>query len=122
MAESDIGWPTGDSEDEMMLTYDKERDGVLPPQQAVPDLLNRRRSGLFGALETRVDQVLAADEQADLEGRTMVASLLAGKKLVDVSGADVAAGAGADRVADEPLGAAIDRLIVRHNVVGKMKE
>ena len=150
MAESDIGWPTGGREDdgargsaeaqeddgvEMMLTYDKDRDGALSPQQAFP-LLNRRRSpliaqvtGLFGELETHVDEALAADDQAESEGRALVAELLAGKMLVDdVSGADVAAGSGANHAADEPhepdepLGVAIDRLILRHDIVGTMKE
>ena len=116
---------------EMMLTYDKDRDGALSPQQAFP-LLNRRSSplkaqlsGLFGELETHVDEALAADDQAESEGRALVAELLAGKMLVDVSGADVAAGSGANHAADEPdepLGVAIDRLIVRHGVVGEMKE
>ena len=119
---------------EMMLTYDKDRDGALSPQQAFP-LLNRRSSllkaqlsGLFGELETHVDEALAADDQAESEGRALVAELLAGKMLVDVSGADVAAGSGANHAADEPdepdepLGVGIDRLILRHDIVGTMKE
>ena len=88
-----------------------------------------RVSSIFGALERGVEEVLAADEQAESEGRALVASLLAGKMLVDdVSGADVAAGSGANHAADEPdepdepLGVAIDRLIIRHGVVGEMKE
>ena len=142
MAESDIGWWGAQEDDgaEMELTYDKERDGALAPQQAFP-LLNRRRSpliaqvtGLFGELETHVDEALAADDQAALaaddqaesEGRALVAKLLAGKMLVDnVSGADVAARSGAGHAADatdEPLGVAIDRLILRHDIVGTMKE
>ena len=119
---------------EMMLTYDKDRDGALSPQQAFP-LLNRRSSplkaqlsGLFGELETHVDEALAADDRAESEGRALVAELLAGKMLVDVSGADVAAGSGANHAADEPgepdepLGVGIDRLILRHDIVGTMKE
>ena len=134
MAESDIGWWGAQEDDgaEMELTYDKERDGALSPQQAFP-LLNRRSSplkaqlsGLFGELETHVDEALAADDQAESEGRALVAKLLAGKMLVDnVSGADVAAGSGAGHAADatdEPLGVAIDRLILRHDIVGTMKE
>ena len=138
MAESDIGWWGAPEDDgaEMELTYDKERDGALSPQQASP-LLNRRSNPVAEAclktrealetrvdeLATRVDEALAADDQAESEGRALVAELLAGKMLVDdVSGADVAAGSGADRAADEPLGAGIDRLLVRDDVVGKMKE
>ena len=83
---------------------------------------SRWLDGLFGALEAGVDEVLTADDQAEAEGRLLVARMLAGKRLVaDVSGADDAAGSGDDR-ADEPLGAAIDRLLVRDDVVGKMKE
>ena len=150
MAESDIGWWGAQEDDgaEMELTYDKARDGALSPQQAVSTfpLLNRRSSpvaegclkarvsSLFGELETHVDEALAADDQAALaaddqaesEGRALVAKLLAGKMLVDnVSGADVAAGSGAGHAADatdEPLGVAIDRLVVRHDIVGTMKE
>jgi len=127
---------------EMMLTYDKERDGALSPQQASP-LLNRRSNPVAEAclktrealetrvdeLATRVDEALAADDQAESEGRALVAELLAGKMLVDdVSGADVAAGSGANHAADEPdepdepLGVGIDRLILRHDIVGTMKE
>ena len=48
----------------------------------------------------------------------MVTEMLAGKKIVDaISGADDAAGC-----ADEPLGAAIDRVVVRKDVVGNMME
>ena len=142
MAESDIGWGGAQEDDgaEMELTYDKERDGALSPQQA-SHILNRRSSpvaeaclkaqlsGFFGELETRVDEALAADGQAESEGRALVAELLAGKMLVDdVSGADVAAGSGANHAADEPdepdepLGVGIDRLILRHDIVGTMKE
>ena len=144
MAESDIGWWGAQEDDgaEMELTYDKERDGALSPQQA-SHILNRRSSPVAEAclktrefletrvneLETCVDEALAADEQAEAEERALVTELLAGKMLVDdVSGADVAAGSGANHAADEPdepdepLGVAIDRLIVRHGVVGEMKE
>ena len=144
MAESDIGWWGAQEDDgaEMELTYDKERDGALSPQQA-SHILNRRSSPVAEAclktrealetrvneLETCVDEALAADEQAEAEERALVTELLAGKMLVDdVSGADVAAGSGANHAADEPdepdepLGVAIDRLIIRHGVVGKMKE
>ena len=137
MAESDIGWWGAQEDDgaEMELTYDKERDGALSPQQA-SHILNRRSSPVAEAclktreaLETRVDEALAADEQAEAEERALVTELLAGKMLVDdVSGADVAAGSGANHAADEPdepdepLGVGIDRLILRHDIVGTMKE
>ena len=132
MAESDIGWWGAQEDDgaEMELTYDKERDGALSPQQA-SHILNRRSSPVAEAclktreaLETRVDEL-----EAESEGRALVAELLAGKMLVDdVSGADVAAGSGANHAADEPdepdepLGVGIDRLILRHDIVGTMKE
>ena len=82
MAESDIGWWGAQEDDgaEMELTYDKERDGALSPQQA-SHILNRRSSPVAEAclktrefletrvneLETCVDEALAADEQAEAE-------------------------------------------------------
>ena len=87
-------------------------------------LLRRRVSKLFSALEAGVDGVLSADDrlQAEEDGRLMMRAVLAGTRFVaEVSGADDAAGSSDDR-ADGTLGAAIDRLLVTHDVAGKMKE
>ena len=119
---------SSDAGESFELTYDRGHGvGELPPLPEVRRPLDRREclmarsrwlDGLFGALEAGVDEVLTADDQAEAEGRLLVARMLAGMRLVaTVSGADDAAGC-----ADEPLGAAIDRVIVRKDVVGKMKE
>ena len=97
---------------------------------------------IFTGLEEDVDEVLAADaqaeiDQAEVEGRALVANLFAGKRVVDAA-ADPGADPGADHTAADhtasdhtaadhteeraTLGAAIDRLLVHEDVVGKMKE
>ena len=92
---------------------------------------------IFTRLEVDVDEVLAADAQAEMEGRALVANLFAGKRVVDAA-ADPGADPGADHTAADhtasdhtaadhteeraTLGAAIDRLLVHDDVAGKMKE
>ena len=93
------------------LTYDREHGlGVLPPLPEARRPLDRRECLMArcGRLDGLVAEVLAADAQAEAEGRRLVARMLAGTRLVaDVSGADHAAGSGDDR-ADEQIGPGIE--------------
>ena len=92
----------------------------LPSTRHHPLLSNRQL--IFAELAAGVDEVLAVDAtsaRAQNEGWALVAQLMIGRSLVDdVSAADP----GADGPDGETLGAGIDRLLVRHDVAGVMKE
>ena len=118
-------------ESQFELTYDLvERVGEPPAINATckRPLLGLRRS--FIGLEGDVDEVLAADGRADIaeaerEGAALVANLFAGKRVVDAAADHTASDhTAADHTEErqETLGAAIDRLLVTHDVAGKMKE
>ena len=82
---------------------------------------------ILTGLELDVDEVLAADAQAEMEGAALVASILAGKIVFEAdTAADHTASdhSAADHTEERQgrLGAAIDRLIVHSDQAGKTKE
>ena len=102
--------PCADLGDAFQLTYDKLAGVGKPPAIGVVG----DRPAIFTA-------------QAQKEGAALVASILAGKMVVEAdTAADHTASdhSAADHTEErqETLGAAIDRLLVTHDVAGKMKE
>ena len=103
---------------EFALTYDKARNiGNAPPIEEQPCELLNRRANIFSDMEAGVDGVLLADEKAHAEGAALVASICAGKMMIDADGPRTDGPR-----ADELLGDCIDRLMDRDELVQMMKE